>query len=386
MYHREMDTRTPSDDVEFSRTSRGYDPAEVDRFVSSVRSELTDLQDKLRRLENSPGRGAGNRRDGGKLHDPDRAVERMLAAAQQTADRVVFDAEAEADRLVSEAEVEAERLVTDAQSQSRHRMAEVEAQGEKIRREAVTEARRVVEETRQPLAREVRKLRTTRDGLRAEIEMLKRFLSDHRGRVRAIGDSLRSMADDPAALRVGKLADPTPVDVDVSDDFEIEVGAAPAQPATQQSAPAPAAVAAPVTAAPAAAAPAAVASSVVIDDSIDEADDSSMDADDSSVADVEWGDSDSDAGSYDAAPSDANTYDADTYNADGDTEEADDEGNVISGAFASVIGDDDDAPAPSGDRFHDALKQANADDGMDLGSSATESASGFFESQIDDPS
>lgn len=378
MYDRGMDTRTPSDDVEFSRTTRGYDPAEVDRFVASVRSELTDLQDKLRRLENSPGRG-GNRRDGGKLHDPDRAVERMLAAAQQTADRVVFDAEAEADRLVSEAEVEAERLVTDAQSQSRHRMAEVEAQGEKIRREAVTEARRVVEETRQPLAREVRKLRTTRDGLRAEIEMLKRFLSDHRGRVRAIGDSLRSMADDPAALRVDKLPEPTPIDVDVSDDFEIDVAAAPPKAASAPApvtAPAAAPAAAAKVAAPSSPAPAA-ASSVVIDDTLDDDGDA---MDDAGVGDVEWGDSE-------AETDDEVSYGgADTEEADVDETDDDDDGNVISGAFASVISDEPEASDGGTDRFRDAIQKANSDDDFDLGSSASDSASGFFESQIDDPS
>lgn len=399
-----METPKSIEDVEFSRKSRGYDPEQVDRFVSSVRGELSDLQDKLRRLEASSGRGSagGSRREGGKLHDPDRAVERMLAAAQQTADRVVFDAEAEADRLVSEAEVEAERLVGDAQSQSRHRMAEVEAQGEKIRREAVTEARRVVEETRQPLAREVRKLRSTRDGLRSEIEMLKRFLNDHRGRVRAIGDSLRSMADDPAALRVAKVDEPTAIDVDVSDDFEIEIPSAPTSSTKPAAAPAPAPVAAKAAATPTRTAPAAAAAVVVDDDSID--DDLDVEA-----PEVEWGSNYDDADSTGAAVASSGGIDAaddaPDFDLVGDTDADDrsfvdqlenddvagssddgaggddgDDDNVISGAFASVIGGGE-SEEPTSDRFRDALAAAK-DDADD----ALPSGSGFFESQIDDPS
>jgi len=350
-----METRN-SGDIEFTRKSRGYDPEEVDRFVASVRGELGELQDKLRRLE---GGRTGTRRDGGKLHHPDRAVERMLAAAQQTADRVVFDAEAEADRLVSESESEAERLITDAQNQARHRMAEVEAQGEKIRREAVTEARRVVEETRQPLAREVRKLRTTRDGLRSEIDALKRFLNDHRSRVRAIGDSLRSMADDPAALRVAKVPEARPIDVDLSEDFEIDmiddnpiddIDDADSTGDVDQ------------VIEDAHARTQAAAAKVEAEDLADPVDDEPVVVEDSGP-ELEWGGDD----------------DLDDVDVDVDIDaETDDGGTVISGAFASVL--DDEAEDAGADRFHDALKNAQ-DDGADAAPGG-----GFFESQIDDPS
>ena len=368
-----METRN-SGDIEFTRKSRGYDPEEVDRFVASVRGELGELQDKLRRLE---GGRTGTRRDGGKLHDPDRAVERMLAAAQQTADRVVFDAEAEADRLVSESESEAERLITDAQNQARHRMAEVEAQGEKIRREAVTEARRVVEETRQPLAREVRKLRTTRDGLRSEIDALKRFLNDHRSRVRAIGDSLRSMADDPAALRVAKVPEARPIDVDLSEDFEIDVPSI-ATSVSTSSAPA--------------------ATSMIDDNPIDDIDDADSTGDvdqviedahartQAAAAKVEAEDladpvDDEPVVVEDSGPELEWGGDDDLDDVDVDVDidaETDDGGTVISGAFASVL--DDEAEDAGADRFHDALKNAQ-DDGADAAPGG-----GFFESQIDDPS
>ena len=421
-------------DVEFTRRNRGYDPEEVDRFVTSVRDQIGDLELKLRDLAAAPGRTAGKgRRDTGKLHDPDRAVERMLAAAQQTADRVVFDAEAEADRLVSEAEVEAERIVTDAQTQARQRTAEVEAQGEKIRREAVTEARRVVEETRQPLAREVRKLRSTRDGLRTEIEMLKRFLSDHRSRVRSVSESLRSLADDPASLRVARLGEPTAVDVDVSEDFEIEISPPPVTTARVE----------PITEQPRAAAAPAAATSVaavaplasVADEDLDDGygdddldiDDTDLDVDDDgSTAEVETDgratvvvDDDDDVDFSDAADNDGDTSSAalggsplqipedggdfetvawaddddaaDVATDDADSGDDDEDATVISGAFASLVDGADSEEADTGldnlpgttdhstgDRFLSEVTDAAEDvtDGDEGG--------GFFESQFDD--
>lgn len=240
-----MDDSTPESDVEFSRKSRGYDPDEVDRFVSSVRQEMSELHARVRQLQSGRGGAAVGATDAtGKLHDPDRAVERMLGAAQQTADRVVFEAEAEAHRLVGEAEVAAERRIADANSAAKTRMAEVEAQGERIRREAVTEARRVVEETRQPLAREVKRLRDARDSLRSEVEALKRFLNDHRSRVREVSEQLRILSDDPEALRVSDLPNPVTVDVDLSDEFSVNT----ASPAVAETPPAPTASPAPAPA------------------------------------------------------------------------------------------------------------------------------------------
>lgn len=414
-------------DVEFTRRNRGYDPEEVDRFVTSVRDQIGDLELKLRDLAAAPGRTAGKgRRDTGKLHDPDRAVERMLAAAQQTADRVVFDAEAEADRLVSEAEVEAERILTDAQTQARQRTAEVEAQGEKIRREAVTEARRVVEETRQPLAREVRKLRSTRDGLRTEIEMLKRFLSDHRSRVRSVSESLRSLADDPASLRVARLGEPTAVDVDVSEDFEIEISPPPVttarvEPITEQPR---AAAAAPV----AAVAPLASVADEDLDETYDsdldieaddidtdvDSDDDAADGDDRATFviddddvdlpdddDADDGDSDTSSAALGGSPlqipddGDFETVawadDDDADDADDDTSDDDEDATVISGAFASLVdgvdGDEvdtglDNLPGTTdhatGNRFLSEVTDA-ADDATD-----GDEGGGFFESQFDD--
>jgi len=379
-----MDDSTPESDVEFSRKSRGYDPDEVDRFVSSVRQEMSELHARVRQLQSGRGGAVVGTDATGKLHDPDRAVERMLGAAQQTADRVVFEAEAEAHRLVGEAEVAAERRVADANSAAKTRMAEVEAQGERIRREAVTEARRVVEETRQPLAREVKRLRDARDSLRSEVEALKRFLNDHRSRLREVSEQLRGLADDPEALRVSDLPNPVSVDVDLSDEFAVSATAAaptdaPATPAA--SAPTPAA-ATPAPAAPAPAPAAATASA---------------------------------AAEPAAAPAAAATLPVVTLEDIAGADEAeepawseDKPGRVISGAFATRLDDTDadadaaavatsgsnavsaDVPgsgqpqsATAGDNFLDQVRKASQDEETGQSEEDEAAMSNFFESQVD---
>jgi len=217
-----MDTPKSKKKADFTRlTGGGYDAQEVDQFVSSMRAEVADLSKEVRR------RSGGRVADSGaveRLHDPDRAVERMLAAAQQTADRVVYEAEAESERILAEADEDALRRVNTAEANAELHVNEAESQGERIRKEAVTEARRVVEETRGPLAREVKALRDTRDELRTEIDGLRRLLSAHRERVREAAEELRQLADDPDVFRVADPGPQTPVDVDLSDDFVIDVG------------------------------------------------------------------------------------------------------------------------------------------------------------------
>lgn len=219
-----MDTPTSKPRVEFKKSADGYDATEVDDFVASVRAELAELHAKVRQSGGATGRSAvSGGTNAERLHDPDRAVERMLGAAQQTADRVVYEAEAEAERVLAEADEEAVNHINSAEEKAEQRLNEAESQGERIRKEAVTEARRVVEETRQPLAREVKRLRETRDSLRQEIDLLRGLLSEHREKVRDASDALRELADNPDVFRVADPGPRTEVTVNVEDDFEIDV-------------------------------------------------------------------------------------------------------------------------------------------------------------------
>lgn len=217
-----MDTPTSEPTVEFTKAGEGYDPKQVDEVVTSMRAELASLRSQVRKSSPKAARSSLSE-NGDRLHDPDRAVERMLAAAQQTADRVVYEAEAEAERVLAEADEEALDRINKAESKSQLRVSESDAQGERIRKEAVTEARRVVEETRGPLAREVKKLRDTRDSLRSEIDALRGLLSTHRESVRNASDALRSLADDPSVFRVADPGPLTDVSVNLDEDFEIEI-------------------------------------------------------------------------------------------------------------------------------------------------------------------
>lgn len=421
-----MDTPTSKPRVEFKKSANGYDAAEVDDFVASVRAELADLQKKVRQSAGAASGAAGAKAAVGsteRLHDPDRAVERMLGAAQQTADRVVYEAEAEAERVLAEADEDAVNRINTAEERANQTISEADSQGERIRKEAVTEARRVVEETRQPLAREVKRLRETRDSLRQEIDMLRGLLSTHREKVRDASDALRELADNPDVFRVADPGPRTEVTVNLDDDFEIDVSEpaadidlreAEVEPAVSaatdaparnraakgpnakagnkankakkaankaaRTAPAKAAAAAPVAAAPAAApapAPAPEASSggSVFADAIDMDDDSVSTASNVTLdelgEDLSWSGGTEEA----AAPS----------------------AQVITGAFADQIDDEsgDDlhkmgsTPAAAGDGFLTEVRKAASDEDTgglgEVDAEQGEAISSFFEKAIDEP-
>ena len=81
----------------FTMRSEGYDRTEVDSYVGELQSEITEQR---RALEAAAHSGDGDTR----LHDPEGAVTRTLAIAQETADRVLHDAQVEADRRRAEAD------------------------------------------------------------------------------------------------------------------------------------------------------------------------------------------------------------------------------------------------------------------------------------------
>lgn len=209
----------------FKTIGKGYAPEEVDAYLGQLSLRITELDQELQAAKAErpawmpPADPSGYDAE---LHDPEGAVERTLAIAQQTADRLLFEARAEADRLVAEATESAEVKVNRATADSEERVAKAEAHSERIRREAVSEARRVVEQTRKPVADEIRVLRSTRDDLRGEVKALEAYLDEHRTRLREVAANITAIADDPTALRLAPQPETVDITVDLDKQYPIE--------------------------------------------------------------------------------------------------------------------------------------------------------------------
>jgi DivIVA domain-containing protein len=188
-------------DVEFREKFRGYDPDEVDAFLEQVGTAIGQLQSRLRSALDQ----AGSQRpsEPGRLHDPDGSLQRVLLAAQETADKVVYDAEAEASTMLREAEQKSSSMISEADEHS-----------EKVRAAAASEARRALEEAREPLLAEIADLRSDRERLHGEVVAVERFLDDGRADVLASLERLQATLSDPAELVLGDspVPDPDPDD------------------------------------------------------------------------------------------------------------------------------------------------------------------------------
>jgi cell division initiation protein len=149
----------------FKERFRGYDQAEVDRFldraatrIAQLERERDELADRLR-LTGRAGAGSGS----------EELLQRTLIAAQHTADETVADARALAEQAIGDARLEAEHILEEARSQ----------------------AAQIVEQARVQEAR-----------VEAAVEEFRRFRSEYRERVEAV------IADQLAMLdRAGDIPD-----------------------------------------------------------------------------------------------------------------------------------------------------------------------------------
>ncbi len=244
-------------DVEFRQSLRGYDPDEVDLFLQRVGAGVAQLQGRLAeaisRAEAAEARiDRGDAPAKSKARSADQPTEetitRTLLIAQQTADRLlseareeaattVADAQNEAQQLRSVAEQETEELraTTASEVQELRSTAEVEVadlrtsaeadaaaqrgEAEQLLATAVSsaaaeraavlgdvesEARRVAEETREPLLAEIRELETQRTALQGDVDLLETHVVEQRNLIRSSIGRLQSVVDNPDTLRVAE--------------------------------------------------------------------------------------------------------------------------------------------------------------------------------------
>ncbi|HZM31663.1 MAG TPA: DivIVA domain-containing protein [Acidimicrobiales bacterium] len=179
--------------VEFREARRnGYNTRDVDDFIERVAAGVGHLTDRLRaveaRAEAADARlieaqreldEARRRPPTPEASETDETLRRTLVLAQRTADATIKEAKEEANRVLSEAREEAART----------------------RAEAEADARRGAESARIAAEAEVDTLLSSREKLRADIEVLTKKLGEQRSNIRAGVNELQRLLDDPNALK-----------------------------------------------------------------------------------------------------------------------------------------------------------------------------------------
>lgn len=330
----------------FTMREQGYDRTEVDAYAEELRGEIIELR---RALETAtPSSDIADAR----LHDPEGAVIRTLAIAQETADRVLHDAQVEADRRRTEADSHAATTIADADERAARLLGDMETQAAEVREQGIAAARSAIQVERDKAMAELSHVRRVRDDLRTEAVELKTALDRYRSQAREASDTLAAAASGPL------------MSLDLPDFIDDDV----------------------------------VLAGIVDDDQADsEGEMISADADtmyvddDDTVADTDpreahlWavdGDETTDAAAVidatdDSGLADVIALDADTVDDDDDIED-DDSGTFLAEVRAAAV-DDDVALAPendSSDRFLSELRDI-ADDGSE--SIDSDAADTFFE-------
>lgn len=173
----------------FTMRAEGYDRIEVDSYVEELQGEITELRRAIETATHSSGDSGDIR-----LHDPEGAVTRTLAIAQETADRVLHDAQVEADRRRAEADEHATNAIADAEHRAARLLGDMEAQAAEVREQGVAAARSAIQVERDKAMAELAQVRRVRDDLRNEAAELKATLDRYRSQAREASDTLTAMS------------------------------------------------------------------------------------------------------------------------------------------------------------------------------------------------
>ena len=151
--------------VRFARHRRGgYDIQEVDSFLRRF-AELLEAEDS---------RIPTNATEDSELYDPEGAAQRLLAAAQRTADSLTKEAAAQSEQLIASAE----------------------AQADNIKRVVVEEARKMAEESQTDLREKIETLESKRKNLEERCGYLEGQLHAGKDQLLIVLDEMRKIIDD----------------------------------------------------------------------------------------------------------------------------------------------------------------------------------------------
>lgn len=203
-------------EASFRTIRKGYDPEEVDAFLTEVAKALEAARQQATAME-ARARAAVNRlqevtaaaeadapapapepakapvveprpeivRPAAEIPaEQAEAISRTLLLAQKTADTTLDDARSEAERIVREATTEAESTIDSTR--------EMSAQ---ILEDARAEARTASEAERRSAENEVESLVARREFLIGDVDQLERFLIDQRDRLRGAAQQIEALCD-----------------------------------------------------------------------------------------------------------------------------------------------------------------------------------------------
>lgn len=205
--------------VEFTEARRGYDRDEVHVFLDRVIVTLEELGRRLRSARQASGTVSPAPVSSGAdvaLHDPDGAAQRLLAAAQRTADQLIHEAGAQATAFSAEADQYATRVRRDADDYSAGVTGQADEHAALIRATAADEARRAAEELRAGLVDEIHDLEDVREALANDRALLESHLAAQRQKLQQVLASLQVAVEDgvtglemdePPAMSGASLAD-----------------------------------------------------------------------------------------------------------------------------------------------------------------------------------
>jgi len=155
-------------EVEFREKMRGYHPEDVDQFLEQVANGLEAIQDRLRQAVDRAQRAeaaasaaaASASSSANDLGTNDDTLRRTLVLAQRTADLAIQEAREQAARIVAGAEQQANTMLAEAEER----------------------ARRAHDDTLAESRAELARLEGVRQQAQSEIDMLRRWVEEHRGR------------------------------------------------------------------------------------------------------------------------------------------------------------------------------------------------------------
>src|SRR4051794_12230348 len=174
----------------FAIVKKGYDPAAVRSYLTSVSKALEASQQQATAME------ARARAAVAKLQELSQSGEPAAAPAANSADaetisRTLLVAQRTADGLISEARAEADTMVNAARAEAGGLVAEAQQHADKSVEDGRAEGRRAFESERSRAESEVQALVARREFLLGDVEQLEGFVTTHRQRLQDLADTLQ---------------------------------------------------------------------------------------------------------------------------------------------------------------------------------------------------
>lgn len=203
------------EEIDFSEKFRGYDPDQVDRFLERVGATLVVLQGRIEELSLRAQRAESEVVElrerpmslSGLSDDEDIEVaSRTLLLAKRTAEAAIAEARQEAAALLGEARARAEAETTDATVEADRLVSEAQSQRDELLGAAREEVERETVVIREQLRSEIAELEARKSHLATDLAAMEAHVEHYRGRLEGVSEAIRTVLDDPEALKVKPLA------------------------------------------------------------------------------------------------------------------------------------------------------------------------------------